>query len=105
MLRYIDATLGCLQAAGFPLPLADHAWNALDSFIYGFTLQKLNFPLKADEYAAAAAHFLPMLTPEQYPSMRALTVLVAGREHDGLHELDFGLELILSGLERMRTEA
>ncbi len=23
---------------------ADHAWNAIDSYVYGFTLQKLNFP-------------------------------------------------------------
>ena len=36
MLRYVDTTLGCLQAGGFSLPLADHAWNAMDSFIYGF---------------------------------------------------------------------
>jgi AcrR family transcriptional regulator len=51
MLRYIDATLGCLVEAGFSYPLADYAWNAIDSHIYGFTLQALNFPFEADEYA------------------------------------------------------
>jgi AcrR family transcriptional regulator len=102
MLRYIDATLGCLWQAGFTLPQADHAWNALDSYIYGFTLQKLNFPLKAEEYSAMAASFLPALPAERYPSMRALTELVATRQHNGLHDLDFGLELILAGLERGR---
>ncbi|NJM48728.1 MAG: TetR family transcriptional regulator, partial [Alkalinema sp. RU_4_3] len=40
VLRYIDATLGCLQAGGFSLYVADHAWNAMDSYIYGFTLQE-----------------------------------------------------------------
>lgn len=44
MLRYIDATVGCLRAAGFSLPQADRAWNALDGHRYGFTLQELNFP-------------------------------------------------------------
>jgi AcrR family transcriptional regulator len=104
MLRYIDATLGCLWKAGFTLPQADHAWNALDSYIYGFTLQKLNFPLKAEEYSVMAASFLPALPADRYPSMRALTELVAARQHNGLHELDFGLELILAGLERGRVD-
>jgi AcrR family transcriptional regulator len=44
MLRYVDATLGCLREAGFSHVMADHAWNTLDSYIYGFTLQALNFP-------------------------------------------------------------
>lgn len=100
MLRYVDATIGCLQAAGFPLPLADHAWNALDSYIYGFTLQKLNFPFEAEEYAKVAAGYLPHLSAEQYPAMHALTTLVAAGRHDGLHDLEFGLELLLDGLER-----
>lgn len=102
MLRYVDATIGCLRAAGFSLPMVDHAWNALDSFIYGFTLQKLHFPFKAGEYAAKAAFFLPLLPAEQLPHMRAMTLAVANRQHDGLHTLDFGLELILEGLEKLR---
>ena len=103
MLRYVDATLTCLVSAGFSLPLADHAWNAMDSYIYGFTLHKLNFPFKADEYAAVAAGYLPHLSQRDYPSMHAMTTLVATGAHDGLHELGFGLEMILDGLERTLT--
>lgn len=98
MLRYVDATIGCLHAAGFPLPMADHAWNALDSYIYGFTLQKLNFPFQAGEYATVAAAYLPSLSAQQFPAMRALTELVATGGHDGLHDLAFGLDLLLDGL-------
>ena len=39
MLHYVDATIGCLREAGFSYALADYAWNALDSYVYGFTLQ------------------------------------------------------------------
>lgn len=102
MLRYIDATVGCLCAAGFSLPMADHAWNALDSFIYGFTLQKLNFPFEPQEYSKVAAGYLPSLSAEKYPTMWALTAAVAGGHHNGLHDLEFGLELIVEGLERRR---
>ena len=101
MLRYVDATVGCLHGAGFSLPMADHGWNALDSYIYGFTLHKLNFPFAADEYAKVAAAYLPSLSADQFPSMWALTELVASGGHDGLHDLEFGLDLILDGLERL----
>ncbi len=102
-IRYVDATLGCLHGAGFSLPMADHAWTALDSYIYGFTLLKLNFPFAPGQYAAVAAAYLPSLSAQQYPAMHALTVLVAGGSHDGLHDLEFGLDLLLDGLERVRT--
>ncbi len=104
MLRYVDATLRCLFEAGFSPALADHAWNALDSHLYGFTLQRLNFPFQAGEYQAMAAAYLPTLREAEHPGLRRLTALVAAGEHDGLHALDFGLELLLAGLERLRTE-
>jgi AcrR family transcriptional regulator len=102
MLRYIDATIGCLVAAGFTYELADRAWNAIDSHIYGFTMQQLNFPLEPAEYAAAAKQFLHLIPATQYPYMHALSRQVIDGRHDGLHDLDFGLGLILDGLERLR---
>jgi AcrR family transcriptional regulator len=101
MLRYVDATIGCLRAAGFSYAEADHAWNALDSHVYGFTLQILNFPCDPREYAATAKEYLPRIPAEKYPHLRAMSVEVAEGRHDGLNRLDFGLDLLLDGLERM----
>jgi AcrR family transcriptional regulator len=102
MLRYVDATLGCLRAAGFSYPLADHAWNAMDAYIYGFTLQKKNFPVDPGQYAATAAAFLHLIPVEEFPALHGLSKQVIAGRHDGLHELEFGLELILAGLEKLR---
>lgn len=104
MLRYVNATLGCLREAGFSWVLADRAWNTLDSHVFGFTLQELSFPLARDEYASAARMFLPMLPVEQYPYMRALTELVSEGEHHGVQDFQLGLDLLLDGLERLRTK-
>ncbi|WP_338768149.1 TetR/AcrR family transcriptional regulator [Nocardia vulneris] len=101
MLRYIDATVGCLHAAGFSYQLADRAWNAMDSHIYGFTMQESNFPLQPDEYASAAAHFLPRIPADQFPYMNALSQLVIDGKHTGIADFEFGLNLILDGLERL----
>jgi AcrR family transcriptional regulator len=105
MLRYVDRTISCLRAAGFSFPLADHAWNALDAFIYGFTLQKRNFPLEPGQYAAAAKQFIHLIPPEQFPGLNGMSQEVIDGRHDGLHQLDFGLELLLDGFERLLQRA
>jgi AcrR family transcriptional regulator len=101
MLRYVNATIGCLREAGFSYPLVDHAWNAIDNHIYGFTLQRLNFPFEPEEYAKVAASFLPHLPREQFPHLYGLSVEVIEGRHTGLNDFTFGLDLLLDGLERL----
>jgi AcrR family transcriptional regulator len=104
MRRYINATLGCLREAGFSYELADHAWNALDSHIYGFTLLELNFPLDRSEFVSAAQQFMPLLPREQYPYMHDLTQLVIDGKHRGLQSFEFGLDMLIDGLDRLKSE-
>ncbi len=104
MLHYVDATLGCLVEAGFSLEKADHAWNAMDSHIYGFTLQELNFPFEVAEYASVAEEYMAMIPADQYPYINRLTHHVIGGGYDGLHDFELGLELILDGLEQFRDK-
>ncbi len=102
MLRYVDATIGCLHAAGFSYEMADRAWNAIDNHIYGFTLQALNFPLQATEYVESARNFLPLIPQDQYPYLRELSQQIIGGTHNGVQDFTFGLDLILDGLESLR---
>ena len=104
-LRYLDATLGCLRAAGFSYELADRAWNALDSHVFGFTLQELKFPFAPEEYAEAAASYLPQLSSSTHPYLHELTRLVSEGRHRGVQDFEFGLELLLEGFEALRARA
>lgn len=103
MLGYVDATLGTLREAGLSWHEADRAWNAMDNYIYGFAIQQQNYPVNPDEYPSAAAAYLPMLPVTVYPHMHELTARVANGSHDGTLDFAFGLELILDGLERLRS--
>lgn len=105
MLRYVDATLGCLREAGFSLEMADRARNAIDSHIYGFTLQELNFPFETEEYSEAAKNGLSLIPADKYPYLNRLTHDVIEGRYDGIHDFEFGLELILNGLDRFRHNA
>ncbi len=102
-LSYIDATLGTLREAGLSWSETDRAWNAMDNYIYGFALQQQNFPINPEDYASAAASYLPMLPADLYPYMYELSARVADGSYDGMHDFSFGLELILDGLERLRN--
>ena len=41
-LRYLDAILGTLRAAGFSIENAVHAFWLLDSFVYGHVIQEID---------------------------------------------------------------
>ncbi|MBI1418985.1 MAG: TetR family transcriptional regulator [Limimaricola sp.] len=100
VLAYVERTLAALVAAGFSLPQADHAWNAMDSHIHGFTLQRLNFPFDPADYARAARENLHLIPADVFPTLRALAAEVAAGRHDGLQDFTFGLDLLLDGLAR-----
>lgn len=102
MLHYIDRSFGCLFQAGFSYPMADHALNAMDSYIYGFTFHKINFPLDPDDYASAASTFIHMIPIDKFPYMHAISQQVIRGEHDGIHNIEMGLDLLLDGFERLR---
>jgi AcrR family transcriptional regulator len=101
-LRHHDAVLGCLRNAGFSLEQAAHAYAALDSYIYGFALQDRGLPFDTPEETAALAQvMLAQFPADTYPHLAEFTfgyVLQPG--YDFGHEYEFGLALILDGLER-----
>ena len=102
-LRYLDWVLGTLRRAGFTLAVAARAFSLLDSYIYGFGRQQLNVSVEGDmapEEMAAA--FLRAIPADEYPYLREMVVdhaMATGRD-DGA-DFEFGLDLILDGLERL----
>ncbi len=98
MTRYLDATLGRLLEGGFTIEGALDAWHALDSHIYGFTLQQLNLPFAAEEASQVSTDVLPRLDAARFPHVVDIIgrIMQTGRTED----FTFGLDLILDGLER-----
>ena len=101
MLAYVDTTWGCLMEAGFSVAMTDRICTTLDSYIYGFTLYRLNFPFEPHEYVAATKHFLPMIPAEKYPNMWRMSLALLAGEHDGVTDFEFGLDALLDGLSRL----
>lgn len=102
-LRHHDAVIGCLRRAGFSIEMAAHAFSVLDSYIYGFALEEASLPFHtAEESADLAQTILQQFPTDEYPHLAELTtkyVLQPGYDYG--NEYEFGLELILDGLQRL----
>ncbi|MDP9250833.1 MAG: TetR/AcrR family transcriptional regulator [Chloroflexota bacterium] len=103
-LRHHDAVIGCLRAAGFDIEMVAHAYSLMDGYIYGFALTKMNLPFKAsEEVAAVAEEMLQPFSPDEYPNLVELITEHAMKPgYDYGNEFEYGLDLILDGLERAR---
>ena len=106
-LRHHDAVIGCLREAGFSIALAAHAYSVLDSYIYGFALQQANLPFATSEEVVEVAESISRQFPaDAYPHLTELTIEHILRPgYDYADEFEFGLVLILDGLERVRDSA
>ena len=104
-LRHHDAVIGSLRAAGFTVHLAAHAFSVIDSYIYGFAQQQQNLTYTtAEEADAVAQDILRQLPADTYPHLAELIVEhVLQPDYDYSREFDFGLNLILGGLDVLVT--
>ena len=103
-MRWMEAVLRTLREAGFSADLTHHAYHALDSHITGFTLWQVSMPFETkEELDDIAGWFLSQIPTDEYPY-----VVEHAHQHlepaspDGKSEFEFGLDLILDGLERLR---
>jgi AcrR family transcriptional regulator len=100
-LRHHDAVIGRLRAAGFDIEMAAHAYSLLDSYIYGFALTKMNLPFDtSEEVAEVAQSMLEPFPVNEYPNLvEFITEHAMKPGYDYGDEFEYGLDLILDGLE------
>jgi AcrR family transcriptional regulator len=101
-LRHHDAVIGSLRAGGFDMAGAAHAYSLLDSYIYGFAQTKMNLPFDTgDEVAEMAETMLAPFEVDAYPNLVAfITEHAMQPGYDYADEFEYGLDVILDGLER-----
>lgn len=96
-LGYLEAMVGAFRRGGMAIDDVARAFMTLDAYIYGFTMEELSLPFDLRESAEAEA-----MAAEQFgafPNLAAMAEL-AFRGAEGVPiEFEFGLDLILDGLE------
>jgi AcrR family transcriptional regulator len=102
-LRHHDSVLGSLRSAGFTVVMAAHAFSVMDGYIYGFALQQINLPLQSREQVDVVGENILRQLAGDYPHLAEMITDHAMKPaYDYTDEFEFGLDLILEGLERLR---
>ena len=106
-LRHHDAVIGNLRAAGFDMAMVAHAYSLLDGYIYGFALTKMNLPFEAlDDITEMAQTMLEPFPEGEYPNLVAfITEHAMQPGYDFANEFEWGLDVVLDGIERERGAA
>jgi len=102
-LRYLETLLGTLRRGGFSASGAYHANLWIDSYIYGYTLQEVAWPVEHDEVPQSAASFVERTPAGEFPHLVEIANAIADAEFDRSTDFEDGLELVLDGLERTLT--
>jgi AcrR family transcriptional regulator len=105
-LRYHNDSMACLrEEAGFSFSMAVHAYSVMDSYIYGYAQleQALpsDIPTEAEVRRDAALDANSDYT-DKYPYLAQIPIELRNINFDYSQEFEFGLELILDGIERTR---
>ena len=110
LVPYYDSVLGIMREAGFSLDLAHHAMHALGTRTLGFT-RELFVAEDKDVDPDVAAVMLQQMAG-RFPYLTELMRVVShdagstlGSGCDDQFEFEFGLDLLLDGLERLRERA
>jgi AcrR family transcriptional regulator len=104
-----NATMACLrEEAGLPFRMAVHAYSIMDSYIYGFALQEeslpSDLPAEAEARREAVAGDNPSVA-EEFPHLAEVVAELQKSGFDYNEEFEWGLDLILEGIERQRDSA
>ena len=99
-LRHHDTVLRTLRKAGFTVVMAAHAFSVIDGYVYGFALQQINIPLQTPEQVAEVGEGILRQLAGAYPHLAEMITEHAMKAgYDYAEEFQFGLDLILDGLE------
>ncbi|HET7397592.1 MAG TPA: TetR/AcrR family transcriptional regulator C-terminal domain-containing protein [Intrasporangium sp.] len=106
-IRHHDAVIASLRAAGFSVELTAHAFAVIDSYVFGFAVSEAALPIHGPASVAEVAEsMMGRFSTGEFPHLvEFATQHILQPGYDFGDEFDFGLELILDGLEARAAAA
>ena len=101
-LEQSDSVLRCLRDAGLPAEVVYSAYHMLDGFALGYALQRQDFSFSEEELKLMVADFLMDFPSERLPDFAEHVRQHMDPGFAASDSFEFGLDLILDGLERLR---
>ncbi len=100
-LRHHDAMLGCLRRGGLTIEQTVHAYGILDSYVFGFAMQEGAALEDRAELGEAVDRIADRAPMADYPHLDETMRHVVQHGYSVAGAFDFGLDLVLGGIQRM----
>jgi AcrR family transcriptional regulator len=112
VMRYYDSLVGLLRQGGLSVSLVHHAMHALGSRALGFS-QELFDPEDNGDAGPDVAAIMDGRLADQFPYITEIALIESANHDEGSTlgwcddqvEFEFGLDLLLDGLERLQAAA
>ena len=106
-LRHHNSIIGSLRGGGFSVEMTAHAYTVIDSYVFGFALSEASLPINGPETVPEVAEKMAQhFNPADYPHLKEFSVEhILKPGYDFGKEFEFGLDLLLDGLERAAQRA
>jgi hypothetical protein len=103
-LQYMDSLLGRLREAGFSAETTYHVYHVLDAYIFGYAVWHTSHSYSEEEAQELVVKFAGLITPDVYPHLNehAQQHMSEG-PHQDVSAFEYGLDVLLEGLERVRA--
>lgn len=96
-----DRSIGIFIESGFTYKQADQIISSINSYIYGYVLQTLHFPIETDSFQETAEEYKDFAPKETLPYLWGMTNEVRLGKYNGIIDFDTGLGFIIKGIEQM----
>ncbi|HEX5630319.1 MAG TPA: TetR/AcrR family transcriptional regulator C-terminal domain-containing protein [Acidimicrobiia bacterium] len=104
-MRWSDSLLATLRSAGFSPEMTHHAYHAIEGHIDGYSMRQVNFQPYVPDLDQFAADFLAGFDQEGHPHLVEHIQGHLRNEYKTKTGFEFGLDLVLDGLQRILDEA
>ena len=98
----MDTLLGTLLDEGYSPKIAHHAWHAIASHVMGYSFQEINSVFGQGDHDHERAERMLREFGPKFPRLAQIAPLLMNCSHD--EEFEFGLDLILEGIARLKPD-
>ena len=94
-----DKSIGILRRVGFTYALCDQIISSINTYVYGYVLSRINFPIEETSYQEIAKTYKDFYPKDKYPYLREMSCEISMGHYSGITNFDLGLSFIIKGIE------
>jgi AcrR family transcriptional regulator len=99
VLHDFNKSIGILYQHGFSYGECDQIISALNSYVYGYTISMLQFPIEEDNFQEIAEEYHDFAPKEEFPHLWGLTNEIRNGQYNGITDFELGLSFTIKGIE------